>query len=117
MDTRDIANDVVALAKAGNLDAIGEKYWSDDIVSLEAMDGSMARLDGRDAVHGKGVWWNGAHDVHSVETRGPWVNGDQFAVHWAMDVRQKEIGQRLQLEEVALYTVRDGKIVEERFLM
>ncbi|WP_426165774.1 SnoaL-like domain-containing protein [Sandarakinorhabdus sp. DWP1-3-1] len=117
MDTKAIAADVVAMAKAGNLDGIGEKYWSDDIVSMEAMDGPMARLQGHAAVHEKGVWWNGAHEVHSVETRGPWVNGDQFAIHWAMDVTQKESGQRIQMEEIALYTVRDGRIVEEKFLM
>ncbi len=116
MNVQEIAADVVALSNAGNLDAIGEKYWSDDIVSIENMDGPMARLEGREAVHGKGVWWNGAHEVHGVETTGPWVNGDQFAVRWVMDVTQKESGNRLSMDEVALYTVKDGKIVEERFL-
>jgi ketosteroid isomerase-like protein len=115
MTIRDIAEDVVALSKAGNLDGIGAKYWADTVVSIEAMDGPMARIEGKDAVHGKGVWWNGAHDVHSVETHGPYVNGDQFAVRWVMDVTQKESGNRITMDEVGLYTVKDGKIVEERF--
>ncbi len=115
MTTREIADDVVAMAKAGNLDGIGAKYWADDVVSIEAMDGPMARITGKDAVHAKGVWWNGAHEVHSVETSGPWVNGDQFTVQWAMDVTQKESGQRMQMNEIALYTLRGGKIAEERF--
>ncbi len=115
MTTRKIAADVVAMAKAGNLDGIGSKYWSDDIVSIEAMDGPMARIEGRAAVAGKGEWWYGAHDVHSVETFGPWVNGDQFSVRWVMDVTQKETGNRMTMDEIALFTVKDGKIVEERF--
>jgi ketosteroid isomerase-like protein len=115
MSTKEIADDVVALAKAGNLDGIGEKYWADDVISIEAMEGPMARIEGREAVHGKGVWWSGAHDVHSIETFGPYVNGDQFAVRWLMDITQKESGNRLTMDEVALYTVKDGKIVEERF--
>lgn len=115
MTTQEIAADVVALAKAGDLDAIGAKYWSDDIVSIEGMDGPMQRLEGRFAVEGKGAWWNGAHEVHGVETHGPFVNGDQFAVRWVMDVTQKESGNRMTMDEVALYTVKDGKIVEERF--
>ncbi len=115
MDTRAIAADVVALSKAGNLDGIGSKYWADGIVSIEAMDGPMGRMEGKAAVAGKGVWWNGAHDVHSVETYGPWVNGDQFSVRWVMDVTQKESGNRMTMDEIALYTVKDGKIVEERF--
>ena len=33
-----------------------------------------------------------------------------------MDVTVKESGQRMQMDEIGLYTVRDGKIAEERFL-
>jgi ketosteroid isomerase-like protein len=116
MNISEIAADVVALSKAGDLDGIGARYWSDDVVSIENMDGPMARLEGREAVHGKGVWWNGAHEVHSLETHGPWVNGDQFAVRWVMDVTQKASGNRMAMDEVALYTVKDGRIIEERFL-
>ncbi len=113
--TRQVADDVVAMAKAGNVNDIGSRYWSDDIVSVEAMEGPMAHIKGRKAVEEKGEWWNGAHDVHSVETTGPWVNGDQFTVRWKMDVTQKESGNRMTMDEVALYTINNGRIVEERF--
>jgi predicted ester cyclase len=33
-----------------------------------------------------------------------------------MDVTTKETGQRMQMKEVGLYTVKNGKIVEEKFL-
>ena len=115
MDTREIAADCVAMAKAGNSDGIGEKYWADNVVSIEAMDGPMARLEGRAAVKAKGEWWYGAHEIHGIETFGPYCNGDQFEIRWVMDVTQKESGQRIQMDEVALYTLKDGMIVEERF--
>ena len=115
MTTREIADAVVALSKAGNLEAIGKTYWADDIVSLEDMEGPMGRLEGRAAVTAKNDWWNGAHEVHNVETHGPFVHGNQFAVRWVMDVTQKESGNRITMDEVALYTIKDGKIVEERF--
>jgi ketosteroid isomerase-like protein len=115
MTIKEIANDVVALAKAGNLDAIGEKYWAADVVSIEAMESPMSHLTGKQAVIAKQEWWNGAHEVHSVETHGPYVNGDQFAVRWVMDVTAKESGNRMTMDEVAVFTVKDGKIVEERF--
>ena len=115
MDTRGIAADVVALAKAGDLDGIGAKYWAENVVSIEAMEGPMGRIEGRAAVEAKGAWWYGAHEVHSVETSGPWVNGDQFSVRWVMDVTVKDSGDRMTMDEIALYTLSGGKIVEERF--
>ena len=115
MDTRDIAADVVRLAQAGELDAIGETYWADDVVSIEAMDGPMAKIEGIAAVRGKTAWWNGAHEIHSATGAGSYVNGNQFAVRYSMDVTVKESGQRIQMDEIALYTLCDGKIAEERF--
>ncbi len=115
MTVAEIAADCVALAKAGDLDGIGRKYWADDVVSIEAMEGPMSRMQGREALEGKAAWWYGAHDVHSVETFGPYVNGNQFAIRWTMDLTQKESGNRFQMDEVGLYTIHDGKIVEERF--
>ena len=115
MTVQDIANDLVALCKAGDFDAAGQKYWADDVVSIEAMPGDMAEVRGKDAVKGKGDWWSANHEVHSSEVEGPYVNGDQFVVRFKMDLTVKATGERNQMDEVGLYTVRDGKIVEERF--
>ncbi len=115
MDIREIAADMVAMTKAGNFH-IGEKYWADDVVSIEAMQSPMARLEGRQAVEGKSAWWYANHEVHGTETFGPYVNGDQIAIRWTMDITNKQDGQRMQMDEVALYTIKDGKIAEERFL-
>ncbi|MEO0499322.1 MAG: nuclear transport factor 2 family protein [Pseudomonadota bacterium] len=60
-------------------------------------------------------WWEGAHEVHDFSASDPVVNGDQFMVNFKMDVTQKDSGQRMQMDEQALYTVRNGKIAEERF--
>jgi len=111
---KEIADDLVALCRAGRFDAPGEKHFADDIVSLEPMDGDMARLVGKAAVQGKGEWWSANHDVHDVQIDGPYMHGDQFVVRYKMDVTPKG-GQRNTMDETGLYTVRDGKIVEERF--
>jgi ketosteroid isomerase-like protein len=114
-DTKSIAEDFTSMCKAGQLDEAGEKYWASNVVSLEPMEGDMARAEGIDALRAKGAWWYGAHDIHSVDVSGPSVNGDQFTVGFKMDITNKESGQRMQMEETALYTVANGKIVEERF--
>ena len=117
MTTQDIANDLVALCREGQFAESGEKYWADDVVSVEA--GGPEGMDpvsrGKDAARGKGEWWAGAHEIHSVKVEGPYVNGDQFIVRFIMDITQRASGQRLTMDETALYTVKDGKIAEERF--
>ena len=117
MTTAEIAADFAALCEAGKFGEAGEKYWSPDIVSVEAMGppGADLSMRGIAAVRGKSEWWYANHDVHSAEASGPFVNGDQFVVRFKMDVTFKETGVRSQMDEDGLYTVKDGKIVEERF--
>ena len=115
MSISDIAHDLVALCQAGKFDEAGEKYWADDVVSVEAMGGDEAVSKGKAAARGKGEWWAGAHEVHSVGVDDPYINGDQFAVRFKMDMTVRETGVRQQMDEVGLYTIKNGKIAEERF--
>ncbi|MGH6949736.1 MAG: nuclear transport factor 2 family protein [Vitreimonas sp.] len=114
MSTKDIAKQFTDALNTGDF-AKAESFWSDDVVSIEAQAGDMHEVRGRQAVHGKGDWWTANHEVHSFETHGPYVNGDQFALDFKMDITRKQTGERVQMEEVGLYTVRNDKIVEERF--
>jgi hypothetical protein len=100
---------------AGHHQEAAAKFNAPGIVSLEAMEGPMARVEGAAAVQAKSDWWYGAHEVHSVTAEGPYVNGDTFAVRFAMDITAKETGVRHKGSEVGLYTVKDGKIVKEQF--
>lgn len=114
MTTQELATAFTDLLKQGKADEAGKTYWSDDIVSMEPMEGDMAVLKGRKAVDGKGAWWYANHDVHGLVVEGPYVHGDQFVVRFKLDVTPKG-GKRMQMDEVGLYSVKNGKIVEERF--
>ena len=49
---------------------------------------------------------------------GPFFNGanpDKFIVFFTLDVTPKATGQRITLEEVAVYTVKNNKITREQF--
>lgn len=119
-NTLDIGRRLVELCRAGkNLEAIDTLY-APDIVSLEVHgDATMpARMEGIDAVRGKNQWWVENHDVHGFEVNGPFPHGDRFIVHMKYDVTSKAgpmAGQRMQMEEAGLYTVRDGKVAQEEF--
>jgi ketosteroid isomerase-like protein len=114
MTVADVAKQFTDALKQGDFPK-AESFWADDVVSLEAQDGPMREVRGREAVHGKGEWWSANNEIHSFEAHGPYVNGDKFALRFKMDVTPKQSGERTAMEEVGLYTVRGGKIVEERF--
>jgi ketosteroid isomerase-like protein len=112
--TQEVAQDLVAMLKQGQFDESGEKYWAEDVVSLEPMEGEMAEIRGKAGVKAKGDWWTANHEVHDVLVEGPYVHGDQFVVRFKMDLTPKG-GGRTTMDEVGVYTIRDGKIAEERF--
>jgi ketosteroid isomerase-like protein len=115
--TATVAQELVSFCRAGrNIEAIN-KLYSRDIVSVEPVgnDAMPAKMTGIDAVRGKTEWWVANNEVHSAEVHGPFVGDDQFAVHFAYDVTSKPTGQRMKMSEMALYTVKDGKIVQEEF--
>lgn len=120
MDTREVGDQLVSLCRDGkNLEAI-EKLYSSDIVSVEPMEmpNMPAEQQGIEAIRGKNEWWYGHNEVHSGNADGPFVNGDRFTVKFEFDVTAKDgerAGQRNTFREIALYTVKDGKIVREEF--
>ena len=116
MNTQEVAQDLVALCRKGQFGEAGEKYWADDVLSVEPM-GDNAESRGIQAARQKGEWWSQHHDVHGVKVEGPYVNGDEFTVRFEMDVTNKDNGQRMKMDEIALYRLKAGKIAEERFFL
>lgn len=118
--TVEIGKKLVALCNQGkNLEAIDQLY-SPEIVSIEQMgDENMpARMRGIDAIRGKNRWWFENNTIHSASAMGPYPKDDKFIVVFKMDITSKAgpmTGQRMQMEEAAVYTVKDGKIVQEEF--
>jgi len=120
MTTKEIADQLVALCRAGrNLEAV-DTLLSADVVSVEARgDETMpAQMSGRDVIRGKNQWWIANHKIHTAEVKGPFPNGDRFTVIYNFVVTPLAgpmAGRKVRMEEVALYTVSDGKITREEF--
>jgi ketosteroid isomerase-like protein len=115
MTPKETAEAFATLLKAGDHEGAAARFNAANIVSREAMDGPMAVCQGGDAVKAKAEWWYTNHEVHETISEGPLVNGNQFLMKFVIDVTPKATGQRMKMEEWGLYTVADGKIVEERF--
>ena len=115
--TATIANELVTLCRAGrNLDAI-DRLYAPDIVSIEPVGSAEmpAEMKGRDAIRRKNEWWFDTYEVHRADVHGPYVGENQFAVSYEYDATDKASGQRVAMTEMALYSVKDGRIVREQF--
>ncbi len=114
-DVKTIAQRFTDMLRDGQMEAAQNAYWSENVVSLEPEGGAHARCEGLDQLTKKHEWWDEqVLEMHSSEVLGPYVHGDQFVIRFVMDATMKDHG-RVPMDELGVYTVRDGKIVEERF--
>ncbi len=112
----DVANQLVDFCRAGRfLEALS--LYADDAVSVEADEqpGYPERVEGIEAIRNKSIQWGKDHEVHQVEIKGPFVGGFQFAVYFNFDITRKADGVRMNLREMGLYDVTDGRVVREEF--
>ena len=114
-----IANDLVAHCKlpSDNMldhDAkIWDKHFAQGWTSIEG-DGKV--YTGRDAVVAKYKEWMDGVTCHSCEVTGPFVGTSGFSVIFDLDMESKDgTWPRTTMQEVADYTVENGKIVKEEF--
>jgi ketosteroid isomerase-like protein len=117
METLPIATRLIELCREGKNHQAMTELYSKDIVSVEAgaPPGESPITNGIDATMAKGQWWMDNHEVHSAKVSGPWPNGNRFMVRFEYDVTFKPTGARMMMDEIALFTVTDGKITREDF--
>jgi len=114
--TTEVAAGFTALWLAGEFRAAGERYWAEDIISIEPRalpDGTDAECRGIEAVRAKNLRWFSTRGVEDLSLDGPFVTGDRFALF--ADMLIAHAGRRTPHSEIAVFTVRNGSIVEERF--
>jgi hypothetical protein len=117
MTTLEVGKKLVELCSVGKMHEAAETLYSQDISSLEAggPPGQPREVSGMKAIIAKGQWWESNHTVHSASVEGPWPCDNQFIVKFKFDVTFKPENKRFTMEEAALYTVSNGKIVREVF--
>ncbi|MEL6680413.1 MAG: nuclear transport factor 2 family protein [Pseudomonadota bacterium] len=115
----DVANKLVEHCKNGTEREALKTLYAEDAVSAEPMPmpgTDSGESHGTQAINGKHDWWESSFEVHSFNVEGPFPHGDdRFAVIFEMDTTEKASGHRSQGKEVAVYTVKDGKITREEF--
>ena len=118
MSAKEIGQDLVKLCREGRNHECVDKYYAQDVESVEAAapPGGDRVAKGIEAVRAKGKWWADNHEVHSSVVEGPYPHGsDKFAVRIAFEVPFQPENERTKMDEIAVFHVKDGKIVREEF--
>jgi ketosteroid isomerase-like protein len=116
MNAQQIASRLVQLCREGkNVEAINELY-DDNIVSIEPEGSPMAgKTVGKQAVlESTNRWFDSVEQLHSVAISNPLVSDDFFACTMNIDATYKEHGRNV-MNELCVFEVRDGKIVNDQF--
>jgi hypothetical protein len=114
-----IASRLAELVGRGEFEAAQKELFAKDAVSIEprASEHFAKETKGLDAILEKGRKWAVmVEDVHSCSVSQPLVAGNAIAMTLAMDVTMRGAG-RMQLEEICVYQIQDGKIAAEQFFM
>ena len=118
MTTQEVAAKFNELAQTGQYDKIQAELYADNAVSIEPAHAAamgMANVEGLEAIKKKGVAFNQmVEEMHGGYSTEPVVAGNHFSVAMGMDVTMKGAG-RMKMDEIAVYEVKDGKIVKEQF--
>jgi len=119
MTTQELANQYYELFTKRQVAEIYEKFYSADIVCTEPEHAQAVGIPtvtkGIAAVLAKSkARQELIAEVHSFFCSEPAVGGDYFSVAMGRDMTFKN-GQRIQLAEIAVFGVKDGKIVSETF--
>ena len=116
MSTSDVAKRFNELAQSGQWDQIQAELFADNAVSVEPQNSpGLKTVEGMNAIKQKAKQFEEAvEEMHGGYSNEPIVAGNHFAVAMGMDVTMKGMG-RSKMDEIAVYEVKDGKIVKEQF--
>lgn len=116
MNTKEVANKYTEWMRQGKGQQVIEELYADNIVSREMPEwpGQVVTQGIKSVAQKNEEWMANVQDFHSSEVSDPLVADNHFTVRMAFDVTFKDRG-RTQMEELATFTVENGKITEEQF--
>jgi hypothetical protein len=118
MTTQEIADRFYELSQQGDWNKIQDELFAVEAVSIEPDKGPTTGLrnaEGLTAIRQKAIdFQNMVEAIHGGFSSKPLVAGNHFAVAMGMDATMKGMG-RSNMDEIAVYEVKNGKIVKEQF--
>ena len=108
---RDLAKRIIDVTLANDDDAAFALY-SDGIESAEM---GMPPSVGIDAIRQKFVMWRSMVNNAVFQPRRVWVDGNSIIIEWDGRVTLAADGRTVDLPEIAIHEIENGKIARERY--
>ncbi len=108
---RELAKKIVDLTVSGNDEATFALY-ADNVVSVEMNQPPMV---GVEAIKQKFQMWRGMTSSADFRARNVWVDGNTVIIEWEARCTLAATGKTVDLREVAIHEIENGKIARERF--
>ena len=119
MNTQQLADRLVTLCRHGKYEEAQRELFAEDAVSIEPYATPVfdKETQGLAAIVEKGKKFESMVDtLHALHVSDPVVATSSFACTMRMDVTMKGQG-RMDMTELCVYTVKDGKITSEQFFV
>jgi len=119
MSTKEVAKRLAELCRKGDFTTAQKELFSQDAISIEpeATPAFEKETKGLNAIIEKGHKWDAmVEKVNKMEVSEPLVANNSFALTIHMDVVMKERGS-MDISELCVYQLKDGKIISEQFFM
>lgn len=119
MNTQQVAERLVELCQKGDFETAQNELFAADAVSIEpeASPAFEKETKGIEAIKEKGHKWNAmVEEFKGITVSEPVVATNSFACTMQMNVVMKGQGP-MDMAELCVYKVKDGKIISEEFFM
>ena len=119
MTIQEIASRLTELCRKGDFETAQKELFADDAASIEpyATPAFEKETKGLDNIIEKGRKFEAmVQEIHNIDVSEPLIATNSLVLALRMDVTMKE-GGRMDMRELCLYQVKDGKIISEEFFV
>ena len=116
MTTQEVADRLISLCREGKYEEVYKELFSPEIISREPEGSAWPEAKGFQELEKKGkMWLEMVEEFIEGTISDPIVAGDHFACTMKSKVRFKGSTETIDMDEVSVYKVVDGKVVLEQF--
>jgi hypothetical protein len=119
MTTKEIAERLAELCRQGEYETAQKELFAVDAISIEPWETPdfPKNTHGLEAIIEKGHKFSSmVEEMHGGTVSEPIIAGNSFALTLSMDMTMKG-KERMNMSELCVYQVKDGKIISESFHM